>query len=244
MEVKKPEIPKEFQVNIKDKTPDGYPKKFFATTMCGSSRAGKTTCIINIIQNLAKCYKSVIIFSPSADDPSWTSLRKFDNVYMSNIVSNHILHKIFERQKVLYKQDKTTNHSLVILDDFGILSKENGVEIGKEPKNELVSSGIRQMMDLLYSRARHNGISILASYHDSKQMSPLQRVNSTHWILYRLNDKQYEKIAPEIRCHLSEKEFCRIADEYTKQPYHFLYIDLKAPRNEDVFKHGKPEKLS
>lgn len=245
MKIAQPKIPCQYQIKIQDKTPNGFPKKFFALTLVGSSRAGKTTCILHLIQNCARTYENIVIFSPSADSPEWTSLKKLDNVYMSSIVSNNILNNLFEQQKILYRSDKTKNHMLLILDDFGILAKENGKAIGAELKEpELVSSGIRQMLDLLYSRARHNGISILCSLHDTKQLTPLQRVNTTHWILYRLNEKQYEKISGEIRCHLSEKEFVKLAENYTIQPYHALYVDLKSPTNEGVFKELEPEKVS
>lgn len=242
MEVKKPFIPSKYKVTIKDSTPPTFPRKFFVLTMVGSSRAGKTTCIVNMIEHLAPSYNHVVVFTPSIDDPVWMALRKFDNVLVSQLISNHVLYDLFERQKFIYRQDKNENHMLIVIDDYGILARQTGSDISKPLKEpEIVSSGIKQMLDLFYSRGRHNGISLLVSYHDTLQLTPLQRVNNTHVILYRLNDKQYEKIAPEYRCHFSEREFVDMADEYTKQPYHFLYIDLKASKNEDVFKQGKPK---
>lgn len=241
MEIHKVTIPKENAVHLIDKTPSGYPKKFFVLSIVGSSRSGKTTCQVNLIEKLAPCYAAVIIFTPSIEDPIWTSLKKKENVYISQLVSNHTLNRIFEKQKTIYKRDKSRGHLLIVIDDYGILARQTGNDPKKDlKKQEDVSSGIKEMLDTLYSRARHFGVSIMCSFHDTLQMTPLQRVNNTHVILYRLNMKQYEKVAPELRCHLSEREFVDMADNSTKQPYSFLFIDLKAKDNNDVFRLGKP----
>ncbi|KAI9008011.1 hypothetical protein BC832DRAFT_591261 [Gaertneriomyces semiglobifer] len=235
MEIKKVKIPKEHDIKIKDTTPDGYPKKFFVMSIIGSSRSGKTTCQVNLIEKLASSYSAVAIFTPSISDPIWTSLKRKDNIYISPTISNKVLYDLFERQKGLYIADKKTNHLLIVIDDYGLLAKQSGKDVKKSSIEE-ISSGIKEMLDLLYSRGRHFGISLMCSFHDTLQCTPLQRVNATHYILYRLNSKQYEKIAPELRCHLTEKEFVSMAEEATSQPYKFLYVDLRAHNNEDVFK--------
>lgn len=244
MEIHKVIVPKEHAIHVKDKTPSGYPKKFFVLSMIGSSRSGKTTCQVNLIDKLASSYTAVLIFTPSVEDPIWTSLKRKQNVYISQTVSNQILHQLFEKQKSLYRQDKQSNHILIVIDDYGLLARQSGSMDPKvKPDAEQVSSGIKQMLDVLYSRGRHFGISLLCSYHEVFQLSPLQRVNNTHVILYRLNTRQLDKIAPELRCHLSERDFVDMAEKVTMEPFCFLYIDLKAPRNEDVFKVGRPAPL-
>ncbi|KAI8996038.1 hypothetical protein BC832DRAFT_595734 [Gaertneriomyces semiglobifer] len=241
MYIHKVKIPKENEVKLVDKTPNGFPRKFFVLSIVGSSRSGKTTCQVNLIEKLAPAYSAVCIFTPSIEDPIWSSLKRKNNVYISHLVSNHVLNALFEKQRMLYRTDKTRQHILIVIDDYGILARQTGNDPKKElKKHEEISSGIKEMLDTLYSRARHSGISLMCSFHDTLQMTPLQRVNNTHVILYRLNMKQYEKIAPELRCHLTEREFIDVADRATKEPYSFLYIDLKTPKNEDVFTEGKP----
>ncbi|KAJ3131157.1 hypothetical protein HDU90_008687 [Geranomyces variabilis] len=181
--------------------------------------------------------------NPSIEDPTWTALRKHENILYSSIVSNHILHEIFERQKKLHSADKE-NSLLIVIDDYGILAKQTGMDVTKpRPEEEILSTGIKQSLDILFSRGQHFSTSIMCSFHDALQPSPLQLVNATNYILYRLNDRQYERIAPEIKCHLSDKEFLQMAHDYTIQPFNFLYVDLKAHKNEDVFTHGKPAAL-
>ncbi|TPX53260.1 hypothetical protein PhCBS80983_g06329 [Powellomyces hirtus] len=240
MEIEKRKIPKEFDVKIKDKTPDGYMKMYFAAIVAGASRSGKTTAICHIVDKVAKAYKTVVVFSPSISDPTWTSLRNHDNIYFSELVSNHVLINLFTKQKKLHDADKD-NSLLIVVDNYGLLARDRGNDIHKLQKEELILSGIKQSLDLLFSRGRHFLTSILASFHDTLQASPIQRINATHWLLYRLNDKCYEKIAPELKCHLADKEFIKLAHDATAEPYSFLYIDLKAHKNEDVFKWGTPE---
>jgi hypothetical protein len=242
MNVHEVNIPKEHRIRLRDKTPAGYPTKFFVLSIIGSSRSGKTTCQVNIIEKLAPCYSAVCIFTPSIEDPIWTALKKYQNVYISQLVSNHALYRLFEKQKKLYQTDKERNHILIVIDDYGILAKQSGNDYKKELKRvEEISSGMKEMLDTFYSRGRHFGCSIMCSFHEVFQQTPLQRCNQTHVILYRLNARQYEKISPELRTYLSEKEFCQKAEEATAQPYSFLYIDLKAKTNEDVYKFGKPD---
>ena len=240
MEIKRAKVPKEFQVKVKDKTPEGYPSKYFSGIIAGSSRSGKTTCITHLLNQLAPAYEDVLVFTPSIEDEIWTSLRKQKNVYFTDIISNHILATIFERQKQAFKKDKD-NTLLIVVDDYGILARLTGQDVNKpRPESEVVSTGIKQSLDILYSRARHFGTSILVSFHDCLQPSPLQRVNATHWLIYRLNERQYEKVSPELKCHLTDKEFLAKADECTKEAYNFLYVDLKAKDKQDVFRHGRP----
>lgn len=242
MNIPKAKVPKEYQIKIKDKTPDGYPKKHHSTLICGSSRSGKTTMIVHLIDVMAPAYKHVLVFSPSVLDPTWAALRKHDNVFFSDIVSNHILHTIFERQKKLHEQDKTGENSMLIcIDDYGLLAKVTGADVLKPPPAlETVSSGIKQMLDLMLSRGRHFSCSTIVSYHDVMSPSPLQRCNATHYILYKMNDKQLERISPELKCHLSDKEFVKMAHDYTQEPFNFIYCDLRAVKNEEVFHHGRP----
>ncbi|KAI9007406.1 hypothetical protein BC832DRAFT_620779 [Gaertneriomyces semiglobifer] len=243
MEIKRIKVPRENQIKYIDKTPPDIPlKKFFCLSICGSSRSGKTTCMVNLIENLSNAYTSVIIFTPSIQDDKWASLKKKDNVFIGDLISNHVLHNLFERQKALYNKKKEENSMLIAIDDFGILARQSGEDISKPLKKEQVtSSGIKQMLDILYSCGRHFGVSLMASFHDVLQLTPLQRVNNTAVILYRLNRKQYEKIAPELRCHLSERDFIDLMDEHTIQPFSFVLVNLKAPRNEDVFVLGGPK---
>ncbi|KAJ3143991.1 hypothetical protein HDU89_000966 [Geranomyces variabilis] len=116
MEIEKAKVPKEYVVKIKDKTPLGYPRKYHSCLIAGSSRSGKTTCMVHILDKIAKAYKTVIVFSPSIKDPTWTALKRHDNILFLSIVSNHILHEIFERQKKAHTADKE-NSLLIKLSD-------------------------------------------------------------------------------------------------------------------------------
>lgn len=242
MEVKAVKLSPKDQIHVDDKTPGGWPSKFCSVAVCGSSRAGKTTWLCNFISNVVRTYSAIIVFSPSISDPIWTSLKRFDDkVFMSQTVSNHILAGVFDKQMRAYREDPGRNHILICIDDYGPLSRLSGNDMSKPLKAiETVSSGIRQMLDVLFSRGRHFGCSVACSFHDLLQPTPLQRVNASHWILYRLSEAQYSKIAQELRCHLSEKEFIQLADKATAKRFHFLYVDLRAPRNEDVFKCISP----
>ncbi|KAJ3175208.1 hypothetical protein HDU85_001980, partial [Gaertneriomyces sp. JEL0708] len=168
MEISPVKVPKENRIRYVDRTPPDIPlKKFFCLSICGSSRSGKTTCMVNLIQQLSNAYTSVVIFTPSIQDDKWASLKKKDNVYIGDLISNHVLHNLFERQKAFYNKKKEENHMLICIDDFGILARQSGEDVSKPLKKEqATSSGIKQMLDMLYSRGRHFGCSIMTSFHD------------------------------------------------------------------------------
>ena len=56
------------------------------------------------------------------------------------------------------------------------------------------------------------------------------RVNSTHYLLMKTrNEKELQNIAPENSGDIDFKDFLKIYNDYTSEPFSFMIIDTTLP---------------
>lgn len=215
-------------LDVVDHTPDPFPKKFFATSIVGSRFAGKSNLIVWMILNIYhKLYDTILILSPSAYyDKIWTSCHKLRNIAFSNQCNNEVLDSILEKQKIIYTQSNKKSHLLIVIDDFGVQSGRSS------------NGGHRASLEKIACTGRHFGISMFNSYQHAFQMTPTVRLNSTNVMLFRLNLKEFRKLSEEFRCHLTEEEFLNMAQEATREKFHFLYLNFQTEIEKDMFTLG------
>jgi len=218
-------VPKKEGKRIKDRSPPWSPRKFFALSIVGSRTSGKTNLVAWCLLNgWLDNYKNVVIFSPSVTfDKTWTSVEDYDNILASDECSDAILNQVMDHQKRLWRKSHK-NDLLIIVDDFSSVMRTKG--------------GFTKTLDKIFSTARHYGTSICITAQFLNHISPTCRLNSTNVIVFRLNDKEYTKLAEEYRMFLSDKEFIQNAIEATHQRYHFFYIDMQTEDRQKVFTEG------
>lgn len=215
-------------LQVLDTTPEPFPKKFFATSLVGARFAGKTNLISWLILNVYKnIYDTILVLSPSvAYDATWSSLKKLRNVGFSNQCNNDVLEGILAKQKQIFQESERKASLLLIIDDFGNQAKQS------------TSGGHRAALEKIYTTGRHFGLSTCCSFQHAFQMTPVIRLNTTNWILFKLNVKEYRKLSEELRCHLTEEQFIQTAVEATREKYHFLYINFQTSDEDQMFTNG------
>ena len=91
-----------------------------------------------------------------------------------------------------------------------------------------------KLLNSLFCRGRHSGISTLVSLQKSSTVSPIIRVNISHLFYYKVrNFKEIEILQDELSAivrsdnlHESKKLIYKIYEKATEQPHSFLYINL------------------
>ena len=80
----------------------------------------------------------------------------------------------------------------------------------------------------LFIRCRKLNISIVLITQSSFRTPKDVRLNSTHYILMKIgNKKELKSIAEENSGHLDFKDFSKIYNYCTKEPYSFMLIDTR-----------------
>ena len=118
---------------------------------------------------------------------------------------------------------------LIIFDDMisGIIRSENFKAIVKE----------------LFIRCRKLNISIVFIKQSYFRTPKDARLNSTHYILRKIgNNKELKSIAEENSGHLDFKDFLKIYNYSTKEPYSFMLLDAR-PTAHVTFKKNFDEPI-
>ena len=235
----------EIKYDFKQSKHEVVPKLPFRSIITGPSGSGKTVLLINMILDIYKnCFERIYIWSPSINvDSVWLPVKKYIKEEMK--VDNEKEPYLFEEfkaedlEQVIETQHKITEYSkrnklrklfsiLVILDD-----------ISDDPKvarhNKLLNS--------LYVRGRHNGISVITSIQKFNTLPPLIRVNATHLFFYKVrNFKEIELLQDELSAivrrnnlHESKKVIYDLYETATDEPHSFLYINLLEKNPDKMF---------
>ena len=84
----------------------------------------------------------------------------------------------------------------------------------------------KRIIKKLFYRARKINVSIVFITQSYLRALKDARLNSTHYILMKIsNKKELKRIAEEKSGHLDYKEFLKIRNCCTKEPYSFMLID-------------------
>jgi len=216
---------------------DVAPKLPVRGMLVAPSGAGKTILLTNFILNIYKdCFSRIYIFSPSIDvDNAWhpvkdyirDKIKPFDNeqIYFDHYNPDDLENIIRTQQKVVSYQKEQKHKQmfqiLVVIDDFA------------DDTNFTRKS---TLLHQLYIRGRHNFISTLTSTQVYKQVSPIVRKNMTHLFVFKLrNQADLEAITEEVSAVYDKDTFKEIYRTATDEPYAFLYINLTAKDNRDMF---------
>ena len=86
------------------------------------------------------------------------------------------------------------------------------------------------------TRGRHNSISTITATQKFTAISPIVRVNATELFIYRLrNYRDLETFIEEVSAITDKKTLLEIYNLATAEPYSFLYVNLRAKKNNEMF---------
>ena len=90
------------------------------------------------------------------------------------------------------------------------------------------SEKFKAIVKELFIRCRKLNISIVIITQYYFRTPKDARLNSTHYILMKIgNKKELKNIAEENSGHLDFKDFLKIYNYYTKEPYSFMLVDTR-----------------
>ena len=90
------------------------------------------------------------------------------------------------------------------------------------------SKKFKAIVKQLFIRCRKLNISIVFITQSSFRTPKDARINSTHYILMKIrNKKELKSTAEENSGHLNFKDFLKIYNYCTKEPYSFMLVDTR-----------------
>ena len=224
------------------------PKIPFRMLLLAPSNSGKTVLIQNMVIDIYdRCFERVYIFSPSVYvDDAYKSIinyqtdimkveEKHDKLYFDHYEVED-LNNIIQQQHdiILHMKDKKYKKLfsiLIIVDDFA-----------DDPSFSRHSKSLWG----LFSRGRHNQISVICSTQKYKAMASIIRLNISCMIVFKLkNNSDLESFLEELSGTLGgdKKALLEIYNMATKEPYSFLYVNMAAKNLNDMFMINFDQKL-
>ena len=201
---------------------------------------GKSNLVVQLITNKSfyrSCFDRIYYFSASADlDSGLLPVKQYceleldmdpkENPCLRSTWDEGFIAEVIEKQRRIVtrlKAEKSTDplpQLLLVRDDFA-----------DSPK--VVRGGI---LDTLFVRGRHMGISVLVLSQKYRLVSPVVRVNCTALIVFRLrNFSDLAAIVEENSALADPKTIRALYEKATAQPFGFLYIDLLSSSLAETF---------
>ena len=185
----------------------------------GPSGSGKTNTLLNLIDKFHPIDKIYLYVKDTDEERYQYLINKKEQAGIKNLNNPHafieysndmndVLEGINNYNKKRYKK------VLIIFDDMiaDIMRSEKFKVIIKE----------------VFIRCRKLNISIVFTTQSSFRTAKDARLNSTHYILMKMgNKKELKSIAEEISDHLDFKDFLKIYNYCTNEPYLFMMVDTR-----------------
>ena len=223
---------KQSKFDVADKLP-------FRSIICASSQGGKGILLQNLILKIYKnCFERIYIFSPTASvDDNWTPVKRYitdhlkvdndkekylfddyDSTALQNIIDTQ--HKVVEYQKK--NKIKNLFSVLIVIDDMA--------EDQRVMKYSKILHG-------LYTKSRHNAISVLTSVQKYNAVAPIIRLNSSSLCIFKLRNMKEVDAFIEENSALVDKH--RLYDMYQQavnfKPFSFFFIKLRSQNIDQMF---------
>lgn len=187
--------------------------------MCiyGKSSSGKTNVILNLLGYYKRFFKTrTIIFTLSRDNSLYDLEDTYGAILLNNLLNdegNNVIENLISHQKSLKANGEKLKHYLIIFDDF-ICDRS--------------FSKRRSIYDLLYSQARHYNISVITTSQQVSLLPASIRRLSWYDICFAVSNTAEKNMYINENCNSvnqTEKEFLKTFNDYTAEPYSFIYID-------------------
>ena len=191
----------------------------FPMLIIGPSGSGKTNTLLHLINNLHPIDK-IYLYGNDIHEPKYEYLiKKKERAGIKNLDDpkafieysddvNDVLDHINNYNK---NRDKKV---LIVFDDMIA-----DIEYNKS---------FKKIIKELFYRARKINVSIVFITQSYFRALKDARLNSTHYILMKIgNRKVLKRIAEEKSGHLDYKDFLKIYNYCTKEPYSFMTIDAR-----------------
>ena len=208
----------------------------FRMLIIGPSGSGKTNTLLHLIEKFYPIDK-IYLYAKDTNEPKYQYLiNKREQAGIKNLNDPHAfieysndMNDVLENTNNYNKNKNREKKVLIVFDDMiaDIMRSEKFKAIVKE----------------LFVRCRKLNISIvfITQFYFRTPKDP--RLNSTHYILMKIgNKKELKIIVEENSGHLDFKEFLKIYNYCTREPYSFMMVDTR-PNARITFKKNFDEPI-
>ena len=221
-------------VSNKKKSSSGNDDWSFRMLIIGPSGSGKTNTLLHLIDKFDPIDK-IYLYAKDTDEEKYqyliskreqAGIKSLNDPHAFIGYSNNMNDVLEDINNYNKNRDKKV---LIIFDDMisDIMRSEKFKAIVKE----------------LFIRCRKLNISIVFITQSYFRTTKDARLNSTHYILMKIgNKKELKSIAEENSGHLDFKEFLKIYNHCTRDPYSFMMVDTR-PTAPVTFKKNFDESI-
>ena len=191
----------------------------FRMLIIGPSGSGKTNTLLHLINNFHLIDK-IFLHAKDTDKKKYqflinkreqAGIKKLNDPHAFIEYSNYMNDVLDDINNYNKNRDKKV---LIILDDM----------IADTMRSEKFKAIVKE----LFIRCRKLNISIVFITQSYFRTPKDARLNSTHYILMKIgNKKELKSIAEENSGHLDLKDFLKIYNYCTKEPYSFMLVDTR-----------------
>ena len=210
---------------------DNWP---FRMLIIGPSGLGKTNTLLYLINDLHSIDK-IYLYAKDIHEPKYEYLiNKREQAGIKNLNDPHAF--------VEYSDDMND-----LLDDINNYNKNRDKKVLIVFDDMIAdieyNKNFKRIIKELFYRARKVNVSIVFITQSYFRALKDARLNSTHYILIKLgNKKELKRIAEEKSGHLNYKDFLKMYNYCTEEPYSFMLIDTR-PTASVTFKKNFDESI-
>ena len=191
----------------------------FRMLIIGPSGSGKTNTLLHLINNLHPIDK-IYLYAKDIHEPTYECL-------------------INKREQAGIKNLNDPNAFIEYSDDMNdVLDDINNYNKNRHKKVLIVfddmiadieyNKNFKQIIKELFYRARKINVSIVFITQSNFRALKDARLNSTHYIIMKINNKkELKRIAEEKSGHLDYKDFLKMYNYCTEEPYSFMTRDAR-----------------
>ena len=206
----------------------------FRMLIIGPSGSGKTNTLLHLRNNLHPIDK-IYLYAKDINEPKYEYLiNKREQAGIKNLNDPHAF--------IEYSDDMDD-----VLDDINNYNKNRDKKVLIVFDDMIAdieyNKKFKRIIKELFYRACKINVSIVFITQSYFRALKDARLNSTHYILMKIgNKKELKRIAEERSAHLDYKDFLKIYNYCTREPYSFTLIDTR-PTASVIFKKNFDEPI-
>ena len=191
----------------------------FRMLIIGPSGSGKTNTLLHSINNLHPIY-NIYLYAKDIHEPKYEYLiNKREQAGIKNVNDHHAF--------IEYSNDMND-----VLDDINNYNKNRDKKVLIVFDDMIAdieyNKNFKRIIKELFYRARKINVSIVFVTQSYFRALKDARLNSTHYILMKIgNKKELKRITEEKSGHLDYKDFLKIYNYCSREPYSFMTIDTR-----------------
>ena len=185
----------------------------------GPSDSGETNTLLHLINDLHPIDK-IYLYAKDIHEPKYEYLiNKREQAGIKNFNDSHAF--------IEYSDDMND-----VLDDINNYNKNRDKKVLIAFDDIIAdiecNKNFKRIIKELFYRARKINVSIVFITQSYFRALKDARLNGTHYILMKIgNQKKLKRIAEEKSDHLDYKDFLKIYNYCTREPYSFMLIDTR-----------------